>query len=142
MKKVGQGGRVKSSRTPANLASQAIQLCTVVPDFRNVKPAVAGVVFFGTPHTDSDLDALLNALRATSVALATKGSPVHSDELREYVNVVSRANKAFNNLQPRALHMHSYWETQPSETKSQETSLGVPVRIPRTLSQLLLILMS
>ena len=133
MKKVrSEWPRPVQPHAPLISQAQAIQLCTVLPYFRNVKPAVAGVVFFGTPHTDSDLDALLNALRATSVALATKGSPVPSDELREYVDVVSRANKAFNNLLPRGLHMHSYWETRPSETKSQDTSLDVPVRIPRT----------
>jgi hypothetical protein len=98
----------------------------MTPSYPQTKNALAGVVFFGTPHTDTDSEALLQAVRGTVDAFGPEDG-TRSEDVREYVSIVSRINATFIACKPGYLRMLSFWEKLPSKTISPSTSShGLP----------------
>lgn len=94
---------------------QAIQLCFVTPGYPQTKNALAGVVFFGTPHTDTDSEALVQAVKGTVDAFGSEDG-ARSEDIREYVSTASRINAAFISCKPSYLRTLSFWEKMPSKS--------------------------
>ncbi|KAL6893010.1 hypothetical protein HDV57DRAFT_215390 [Trichoderma longibrachiatum] len=95
------------------IVKKAIQLCFLSPSYPRTKNALAGVVFFGTPHADTNSEALLQAVRGTIDAFGS-GDEVTSQDIREFVSIVSRINSAFIACKPSYLRLLSFWEKLPS----------------------------
>ncbi|KAL7799273.1 ankyrin repeat-containing domain protein [Trichoderma ceciliae] len=109
------------------IVKKAIQLCFVTPSYPRTKNALAGVVFFGTPHADTDSDALLRAVTGTIDAFGPEDG-VRSEDVREYASIVSRINSTFITCKPAYLRLLSFWETLPSKAGgSSADSHGVPI---------------
>ncbi|KAL6875105.1 ankyrin repeat-containing domain protein [Trichoderma novae-zelandiae] len=94
------------------IVKKAIQLCFVTPSYPRTKNALAGVVFFGTPHADTDSEALLQSVRGTIDAFGSKDG-VTGQDVREFVSIVSRINNAFISCKPSYLRLLSFWENLP-----------------------------
>ncbi|PTB69035.1 hypothetical protein BBK36DRAFT_1157276 [Trichoderma citrinoviride] len=96
------------------IVKKAIQLCFVTPSYPRTKNALAGIVFFGTPHADTDSEALLQSVRGTVDAFGSEDG-VTTQDIREFVSIVSRINAAFITCKPSYLRLLSFWERLPSE---------------------------
>ncbi|KAL7817137.1 ankyrin repeat-containing domain protein [Trichoderma gracile] len=102
------------------IVKKAIQLSFLSPSYPRTKNALAGVVFFGTPHADTDSEALLQAVRGTVDAFGSDDG-VTSHDVREFVAMVSRINSAFIACKPSYLRLLSFWETLPSRASTSGT---------------------
>lgn len=87
----------------------------MTPSYPRTKNALAGVVFFGTPHADTDSEALLQSVRGTIDAFGPKDG-ARSEDVREFASIVSRINTTFNACKPGYLRLLSFWEKLPSKT--------------------------
>ncbi|KAF3068216.1 Ankyrin-2 [Trichoderma lentiforme] len=102
------------------IVKKAIQLCFMTPSYPRTKNALAGVVFFGTPHADTDSEALLQSVKGTIEAFGPKDG-VRSEDVREFVSIVSRINTTFIACKPSYLRLLSFWENLPSKTVGSST---------------------
>ncbi|KAK5995498.1 Ankyrin-R-like protein [Cladobotryum mycophilum] len=112
------------------IAKRALQLCFITPSYPRVKNALAGMVFFGTPHADTNSDALLQAVRNTASALGESDSSINEDDVREYVSVISRINGIFIDCMPRYLKVLSFWEQLPSKADSSNGAISDIMVVP------------
>lgn len=102
-------------------------MCFVTPGYPQTKNALAGVVFFGTPHTDTDSEALLQAVRGTVDAFGSQDG-ARGEDVREYVSTASRINAAFISCKPSYLRTLSFWEKLPSKSIGPSSNMhGCPV---------------
>lgn len=85
-----------------------------------VRGATTGVVFFGTPHADTNSDALLQTVRNTVQLLRRDHHAVDDNDIRHFSAAVSSINSTYINTKPRALQSISYWEEQESTWKSAD----------------------
>ncbi|KAL6897157.1 ankyrin repeat-containing domain protein [Trichoderma evansii] len=109
------------------IVKKAIQLCFVTPAYPQTKNALAGVVFFGTPHTDTDSEALLQAVRGTVDAFGPEDG-AKGEDIREYVSIASRINATFITCKPSYLRTLSFWEQLPSKaTGPSSDTHGRPI---------------
>ncbi|UKZ76527.1 hypothetical protein TrVFT333_004234 [Trichoderma virens FT-333] len=98
------------------IVKKAIQLCFMTPTYPRTKNALAGVVFFGTPHADTDSEALLQSVRGTIDAFGPKDG-ARSEDVREFVSIVSRINTTFIALiKPR----RRIWNKIDDDRRSRE----------------------
>ncbi|KAL7924786.1 ankyrin repeat-containing domain protein [Trichoderma austrokoningii] len=110
-----------------SIVKKAIQLCFVTPTFPRTKNALAGVVFFGTPHTDTDSEALLQAVRGTVVAFGSEDG-ARGEDVREYVSTASRINSNYISCKPSYLRTLSFWEKLPSKSIGPSSDMhGLPI---------------
>ncbi|KAK1251850.1 hypothetical protein MKX07_007329 [Trichoderma sp. CBMAI-0711] len=113
------------------IVKKAIQLCFLSPSYSRTKNALAGVVFFGTPHADTDSEALLQAVRGTVDAFGS-GDGGMTQDVREFVSIVSRINSAFIACKPSYLRLLSFWEKLPSKASTlsadSHRSLVIPLQ--------------
>lgn len=86
----------------------------MTPAYPQTKNALAGVVFFGTPHTDTDSEALLQAVKGTVDAFGPEDG-AKGEDIREYVSIASRINATFITCKPSYLRTLSFWEKLPSK---------------------------
>lgn len=99
-------------------------MTTAYPQTKN---ALAGVTFFGTPHTDTDSEALLQAVRGTVEAFGSEDG-ARGEDIREYVSVASRINATFVSCKPSYLRTLSFWEKLPSKSIGPSSNMhGRPV---------------
>lgn len=92
----------------------------MTPSYPRTKNALAGVVFFGTPHADTDSEALLQSVKGTIDTFGPKDG-VKSKDVREFVSIVSRINTTFIACKPSYLRLLSFWENLPSKTPGSST---------------------
>ncbi|TFB07459.1 Ankyrin-2 [Trichoderma ghanense] len=117
------------------IVKKAIQLCFVSPSYPRTKNALAGVVFFGTPHADTDSEALVRSVRGTIDAFGSEDG-VTSQDVREFVSMVSRINSAFITCKPSYLRLLSFWEKRPPRASISSTGSPTPLAsIPSCLYQ-------
>ncbi|KAL7951727.1 ankyrin repeat-containing domain protein [Trichoderma barbatum] len=113
------------------IVKKAIQLCFMTPTYPRTKNALAGVVFFGTPHADTDSEALLQSVRGTIDAFGSNEG-AKSEDVREFVSIVSRINTTFIACKPSYLRLLSFWEKLPSKTGGSNAdshrSLVIPLQ--------------
>lgn len=85
------------------------------------------MVFFGTPHTDTDSEALFQAVKGTVDAFGSEDG-ARSEDVREYVSTASRINAAFVSCKPSYLRTLSFWENLPSKSIGPSSDMhGRPV---------------
>jgi hypothetical protein len=112
------------------IVKKALHLLTVISRYPRVKRSVAGVVFFGTPHTDINSDALLRAVKKFVVALRPGSYPELEEESRQYAAAVGHINKNFNKTKPKSILLLSYWEKKsPIELSEEDKDGSLPVYI-------------
>ncbi|RFU75243.1 hypothetical protein TARUN_6985 [Trichoderma arundinaceum] len=109
------------------IVKKAIQLCFMTHSYPRTKNALAGVVFFGTPHADTDSGALLQSVRGTIDAFGPKDG-TRGEGVREFISIVSRINTTFITCKPSYLRLLSFWEKLPPQIGDSSADLdGVPV---------------
>ncbi|KAL7938604.1 ankyrin repeat-containing domain protein [Trichoderma chlorosporum] len=101
----------------------------MTPTYPRSKNALAGVVFFGTPHVDTDSEALLQSVRGTIDTFGPKDGTKNED-VREFVSIVSRINAAFIACKPSYLRLLSFWENLPSKTIGSSADSHMPLVVP------------
>lgn len=95
--------------------------------YPQTKNALAGVTFFGTPHTDTDSEALLQAVRGTVDAFGSEDG-ARGEDIREYVSIASRINATFISCKPSYLRTLSFWEKLPSKSIGPSSNMhGRPI---------------
>lgn len=105
-------------------------MCIMTPTYPRSKNALAGVVFFGTPHADTDSEALLQSVRGTVDAFGPQDG-ARSEDIREFVSIVSRINTTFIACKPSYLRLLSFWEKLPPKTiDSRADSHKAPASTP------------
>ncbi|KAM0525669.1 hypothetical protein ACHAPE_000380 [Trichoderma viride] len=110
-----------------SIVKKAIQLCFVASGYPQTKNALAGVVFFGTPHTDTDSEALVQAVKGTVDAFGSEDG-ARGEDIREYVSTASRINAAFISCKPSYLRTLSFWEKTPSKSIGPKSNMhGRPI---------------
>jgi hypothetical protein len=93
-----------------------------------VKRAVAGIVFFGTPHTESNSDALLQAVKRFVASVGPKRYPELDEDSRQYAAAVGHINKNFNKVKPKDVLLLSYWESKgPAVDSVDGKAASLPV---------------
>lgn len=80
------------------------------------------MVFFATPHADTDSEALLLSVRGTVDAFGPKDG-ARSEDVREFVSIVSRINTTFISCKPSYVRLLSFWEKLPSKALGSRETL-------------------
>ncbi|KAI9147667.1 Ankyrin-2 [Paramyrothecium foliicola] len=110
------------------IVKKAIQLLPAVfSRYPRIRRALSGVVYFGTPHTDTSSDVLLRAVK-TFIASLGKPSPVLDEDSRNFAAVVSHINREFQKSKPKDLYQLSYWEKKTAEPSlANGDTVDVPI---------------
>ncbi|KAK0384535.1 hypothetical protein NLU13_8621 [Sarocladium strictum] len=102
------------------IVKKALRVRDLASNCPRVRDATTGVVFFGTPHADTNSDALLQTVRNTVQLLRRDHHAVDDDDIRHFSAAVSSINSTYISTKPRALQSISYWEEQESTWKSAD----------------------
>lgn len=79
-----------------------------------VRDATTGVVFLGTPHTDTNSEALLQVVKNNVQLLRHDFHVVEDEDIRHFASALATINSTFINTKPTALQSISFWEEEPS----------------------------
>jgi ankyrin repeat protein len=104
------------------IVKKAIQFMSVSASrYPRIERVISGVVYFGTPHTQTNSNALFKAVKSfASLSSSPRPSIELQDEFRSYALVVSHINTQYNESKPPNLFEITIWQSE--ELKKKENS--------------------